>query len=59
MHGEELPNPRGLLSSSISSAVIAAANSEVRKVIDRGGSGKCEKYNRSALAARNTAEVPV
>ena len=34
---EELPDPRGLLSSSISSAAIAAANSKVRKVTDGDG----------------------
>ena len=56
---EDVPDPRGSLFSSISSAATAAVNSKVRKVTDGGGSGKHGKYNRSDLAATNTVEVSV
>ena len=40
-----LPDPKGPLSQSLSSRAIAAANSEIAKVIG-GAAKKCGEYNK-------------
>ena len=47
---DSLPDPKGALSQSLSSRAIAAANSEVAKVIGGSAAKKRGEYNKQVKA---------